>query len=178
MKAVAGTKIIENPVMAHPAHGHRQRLRARFLSAEESALTEEGLLELLLTFAIPQKDVRPLAVALLERFGSLHAVLSAVPDSLRQVMGIGDAAAVLLKLVDHLTAKNKLPSKTAKVLDLDHLQQALFPSESADAQIPQPSPILLDAPRVKQRLQRSRTPTGTTRVTNRIQICGLLSKRT
>jgi DNA repair protein RadC len=42
--------------------GHRDRLRERFLRGEESALTDEKLLELLLTYAIPQKDVRPLAL--------------------------------------------------------------------------------------------------------------------
>jgi hypothetical protein len=58
---VQETPMVEPTEKPHPK-GHRQRLRDRFLSEEASALTEESLIELLLTFAIPQKDVRPLAV--------------------------------------------------------------------------------------------------------------------
>lgn len=110
MKAVAAANIIEDEdlVMAPPMVGHRQRLRSRFLSREESALTEEGLLELLLTFAIPQKDVRPLAGTLLECFGSLQAVLNADPDILRQVIGIGDTALILIELVSYIAAQQEL----------------------------------------------------------------------
>ena len=143
--------------MAPPMVGHRQRLRNRFLSEEESALTEEGLLELLLTFAIPQKDVRPLASVLLERFGSLQAVFNAAPDLLRQIIGIGDSALVLIKLVGHLAGKNRLLSKATKVLESDNLQQTLFPSESSESQIHKPSPIPLKSRRPNRRPQRSRT---------------------
>ena len=57
--------------------GHRQRLRERFRAQGLSGFAEHEALELLLTYAIPQKDVNPLAHALLERFGSLAAVLEA-----------------------------------------------------------------------------------------------------
>ncbi len=157
MKAVAAVDITEDLVMAPPMVGHRQRLRTRFLSREESALTEERLLELLLTFAIPQKDVRPLAGTLLERFGSLQAVLNADSDVLRQVIGIGDAALVLIKLVGYLAGKHRLPSKVTEVLESDHLQQALFPSESVDSQIQKLPSVPLKHPRTSQRSQRSRT---------------------
>ena len=80
--------------------GHRQRLRERFLAGESSACTEEALLELLLTYAIPQQDVAPLARALLHQFGDLAGVLAAEPSQLLEVKGIKESSTVLLKLVD------------------------------------------------------------------------------
>ena len=55
--------------------GHRQRLRDRFANGEESSRSEEALLELLLTYAIPQKDVQPLAARLLSEYGNLSSLL-------------------------------------------------------------------------------------------------------
>ncbi len=78
--------------------GHRQRLKERFLSGDASAHTDEALLELLLTYAIPRKDVRPLAERLLAGFGDLQQVLTADPAALCAVDGIGEHAAVLLRL--------------------------------------------------------------------------------
>ena len=57
--------------------GHRHRLRSRFERASEEALEDHELLELLLTYGLPRVDTKPLARALLDRFGSLAAVLSA-----------------------------------------------------------------------------------------------------
>ena len=57
--------------------GHRQRLRDRFTVEGKDSLSEESLLELLLTYAIPRKDVQPLAKSLLAEFGTLMAVLQA-----------------------------------------------------------------------------------------------------
>ena len=56
--------------------GHRERLKAHFIAGDDGAYTDEKLLELLLTYAIPQRDVQPLAKKLLATFGSLSAVLS------------------------------------------------------------------------------------------------------
>lgn len=84
-------------------HGHRERLRGKFLKAVQAETTEAiadyELLELLLFLAQPRGDVKPLAKALLGRFGSLGAVLSAEPETLRQVKGVGDAAVAALKTV-------------------------------------------------------------------------------
>lgn len=80
--------------------GHRQRLRERFTSGEESSRSEEALLELLLTYAIPQKDIKPLAKRLLSEYGSLSSLLEAPIKSLCQSDGIKENSAVLLKLVD------------------------------------------------------------------------------
>ncbi len=85
-------------------HGHRARLRERFRRAGEVALADYELLELLLTYAIPRRDVKPQAKVLLERFGSLAGVLAAPEDELQQVEGIGPSASLLIRLVKELGA--------------------------------------------------------------------------
>ena len=80
--------------------GHRERLKERFIKGEEGAHTEVSLLELLLAYSIPQKDVLPLAKSLLEKFGSLSNVLSSDAYSLCEISGIKISSATLLKLVD------------------------------------------------------------------------------
>lgn len=79
--------------------GHRERLRQRFRRAGLEAFAPHEVLELLLTYAIPRRDVKPIAYELIARFGSLHAVLQASVDELMQVNGIGESAAVLIALM-------------------------------------------------------------------------------
>ena len=82
-----------------PDHvGHRQRLRERFL-AGGAALADYELLELLLCQALPRIDTKPLANALLKRFGSFAAVMAAAPERLQEIKGVGAAAAVMIKTV-------------------------------------------------------------------------------
>ena len=85
----------------NPPHylGHRQRLRERFLKAGFAGFADHETLELLLTLAIPRRDTKPIAKCLLDRFGSLRGTLDAPIEELRAVSGIGDVAAVALKLV-------------------------------------------------------------------------------
>ncbi|WP_033074868.1 RadC family protein [Sphingopyxis sp. MWB1] len=78
--------------------GHRARLRARLL-AEPQSLADYELVEYLLTLAIPRRDTKPLAKALLREFGSLAQLISADPESLRRVEGLGDGAIAALKIV-------------------------------------------------------------------------------
>jgi DNA repair protein RadC len=80
-------------------HGHRQRLRDRFRSAGGEALSDYELLELLLFRAIPQRDVKPLAKELLEKFGSFGEVVAAPVTRLEEVGGLGAAAITELKIV-------------------------------------------------------------------------------
>ncbi len=82
--------------------GHRERLRARFRSAGLEAFSPHEALELLLTYAIPRRDVKPIAKELLRRFGSLHAVLQATQEELMQTDGVGENAATLLTLMTPL----------------------------------------------------------------------------
>jgi len=80
-------------------HGHRERLRARFRDAGPEALSDYELLELVLFRAIPQRDVKPLAKALVARFGSFAEVVAAPRARLREVKGMGEAAVTELKIV-------------------------------------------------------------------------------
>jgi DNA repair protein RadC len=80
-------------------HGHRERLRARFREAGADALADYEMLELVLFRAIPQRDVKPLAKTLLEKFGSYAEVISAPPERLKEVDGLGDAAVTEFKIV-------------------------------------------------------------------------------
>lgn len=79
--------------------GHRERLRQRFRNAGLDAFAPHEVLELLLTYAIPRRDTKPIAYALMNRFGSLHAVLQATPGELMLVDGVGENAATLLALM-------------------------------------------------------------------------------
>ena len=79
--------------------GHRARLRQTYRQNGIEGMADHQVLELLLTYAVPRVDVNPLAHRLLDRFGSLVEVLSARPDQLQQVQGIGESAAVFLSLL-------------------------------------------------------------------------------
>jgi DNA repair protein RadC len=80
-------------------HGHRQRLRQRFLDAGSDAVSDYELLELVLFRAIPQRDLKPLAKELIARFGSFAEVIAAPRPRLGEIKGLGDAAIVELKVV-------------------------------------------------------------------------------
>ena len=80
-------------------HGHRQRLKERFLETGGDQLADYELLELVLFQALPRRDVKPLAKDLLGRFGSFAGVATAEPSLIRQVPGAGDAVVVALKTV-------------------------------------------------------------------------------
>lgn len=82
--------------------GHRERLRQRFRQAGLDAFAPHEVLELLLTYAIPRRDTKPIAYTLINRFGSLHGVLQADTEELKQVEGIGDTAATLISLMTPL----------------------------------------------------------------------------
>ena len=78
---------------------HRQRLKKKFTVSGVDAFYDYEALELLLSYAIPQKDVKPLAKDLLKNFGSLKGVMDASIRDLEGVTGIGMHTAVLIKLV-------------------------------------------------------------------------------
>ncbi|MBL8570871.1 MAG: DNA repair protein RadC [Phreatobacter sp.] len=84
-------------------HGHRERLRARFRDAGADTLADYELLELVLFRAVPRRDVKPLAKALLKRFGSFAEVVAAPELRLAEVDGVSAGIVAELKLV-HATA--------------------------------------------------------------------------
>jgi len=91
---------------AHAHHaGHRERLRQRAKVGGLVALPDYELLELYLFRTMPRGDVKPLAKALLARFGSLGGVLGATIEELATVRGVGEAAAMDIKLLHEATLR-------------------------------------------------------------------------
>jgi len=80
-------------------HGHRERLRARFAAHGFDGFHDYEVIELLLVYAIPRIDVKPIAKRLLNVFGTLAGVLDAPIVELAQVPGVGEKTAVFLTLI-------------------------------------------------------------------------------
>ena len=79
--------------------GHRQSLREKFENYEQEAFLDYELLELILTYSIPRRDVKPIAKELLNRFRTFPGVMDARPEDLEQVPGLGQNSVTLLKLI-------------------------------------------------------------------------------
>lgn len=86
-------------------HGHRQRLRERFLSGGATAIADYELLEMILFSAKPRGDVKPLAKSLLAEFGSFAKVVTATPESLYKIPDVGDAVVSAILLVQASTQR-------------------------------------------------------------------------
>lgn len=80
-------------------HGHRQRLRDRFLKSGLEGFADYEVVELLLTLAIPRSDVKQPAKALIARFGNLRGILDAPLEEMRAVKGIGAVTPVALRII-------------------------------------------------------------------------------
>lgn len=112
--------------------GHRQRLRDRFVQGGPNALQDYELLELLLFMAIPRRDVKELAKALLSHFKSLPELMAASHHELQQVKGISENTATAIKTVSALaerTMKQELMQKPilnnwTRLMDYCHMTMA------------------------------------------------------
>jgi DNA repair protein RadC len=96
-------------------HGHRERLRDRFRDAGADALSDYELLELVLFRALPRRDVKPLAKALITKFGSFAETVHAPENLLKEVGGLGDSAITEIKLIAATAsrvAKGQVKQKT------------------------------------------------------------------
>ena len=82
--------------------GHRKRLRERFGKGGAEGFHDYELLELLLTYAVPRRDVKPIAKKLIKKFGSLSGVLDAGREELEAVEEIGPISATLIRLIKEL----------------------------------------------------------------------------
>jgi DNA repair protein RadC len=117
-------------------HGHRQRLRERFLSGGRDALPDYELLELLLFMAIPRIDTKPLAKDLIERFGSFADAIAAPVERLREE-GVQEGTIAALKVVEAAAlrlAKAKVIGRPAlssweALLDYCAMEMARAPTE-------------------------------------------------
>ena len=84
---------------SHHHHGHRQRLRERFLKTGLDGFANYEVVELLLTLAIPRADVKEPGKTLIARFGNLRGILDAPIEELQQIDGIGAVAPVALRII-------------------------------------------------------------------------------
>lgn len=113
-------------------HGHRERLRQRFRENGDTALADYELLELLLFRQIARADTKPIAKALLAKFGTLAGVIGAPASRLKEVKGVGESVATDLKLVAtiaHRMLKSELREKQvlsswSSVIDYCHAAMA------------------------------------------------------
>jgi DNA repair protein RadC len=87
------------PAAAHHASGHRERLRNRLIANGGDSLQPYEALELVLCGFIPRRDVKPIAKALIARFGGVSAALAASPLELSKVDGVGEVTAAYLKAI-------------------------------------------------------------------------------
>lgn len=92
--------------------GHRSRMRERLYSGEMPCGTDDQLLEVLLFYAIPRGDTRPMAEALIDKFGSLRGVASATKAELMSVKGVGEKTAILIQTACLMARKNPVPEET------------------------------------------------------------------
>jgi DNA repair protein RadC len=106
--------------------GHRARLRERFRRTGFNGFQDYEAIELLLGYAIPRKDVKPLAKELIKRFGSLKGVLDAQFDELRSIDGLSDRSATFINILkecgtlylrEGVIEKRKKISSTSALLD-------------------------------------------------------------
>ena len=110
---------------------HRKRLRKEFLANGFNGKDDYAVLELLLFYAIPQKNVNPLAHALIDHFDSLDKVFNATHRQLMEVEGVGFNTAVLLQMIPavaarYLAANNKLGERLITSWQVREVLSPLF----------------------------------------------------
>jgi DNA repair protein RadC len=115
----AGTQCDERNVH----RGHRSRMKQRFLNHGLDEFDDHVVLELLLFYAVPQRDVNPLAHILLDHFGTLAAVFDAPVEELQKIPGVGENITVLLKMIPQV-ARRYLMSRTSFDTVLDSVEKA------------------------------------------------------
>ena len=92
---------VEQPFEDAPHYfGHRERLRQRFLAGGPDSMPDYELMELVLFAAIPRRDVKPLAKALITRFGSFAEAIAAPRKRILEVEGMSDGVATQLKILE------------------------------------------------------------------------------
>ncbi|WP_349357446.1 DNA repair protein RadC [Stappia sp.] len=122
-------------------HGHRDRLRQRFRDGGHEALQDYEMLELLLFSPIKRADTKPIAKALIARFGSFADVLAAPPARLMEVKGVGQRVVDQLKLAHAVSQRflreevRKKPVLSSWSAVLDYVRTAMAFSDREEFRI-------------------------------------------
>lgn len=99
---------------AHDGAGHRARLRQKLADSGGEALHDHELIEYLLALAIPRRDTKPLAKALLREFGGIGSLMTADWQAIARVPGMGDTSIAAIKIVQATmlrTLRNEVAEK-------------------------------------------------------------------
>lgn len=106
----------------HTHDDHRKRVKMRFMQEGLDNFDEVHALELLLFYAIPRIDTKPIARALLDRFDTFRGVLEAEPEQLEQVDGVGKNVAIYLKLLRQ-TSRYYNTQHSQKTMVFNHVSE-------------------------------------------------------
>lgn len=151
-QVAAGLAEVQHSYGSKHFHGHRERVRQKFLEHGGDAMADYELLELLLFFSVYRRDTKPLAKALLTRFGSLHGVLAAKPDQLAEIGEFGgderdrEFTAILasaVKAIGERTAKRAL--QEGPVIGSEHALAEYLDRVLADAEVEEFRVLFLDS---------------------------------
>ena len=121
--------------------GHRERLRERFVTGGADAMPDYELMELTLFAAVPRRDVKPLAKALIGRFGSFAEAIAAPRDRILEVEGASASVAIQLKIVEAAAlrlAKTRLlgrPALTSWAALIDYCAAAMARSQTEEFRV-------------------------------------------
>ncbi len=109
--------------------GHRARLKSRLKSEGAAKLDDTTVLELLLTYALPRRDTRPIAEALIQRYRTLKNVINAPMDDLVLTDGISEHTALLIGLMPEIAERLKVQSSDADNLFVSDMAGNYFVSK-------------------------------------------------
>ncbi|MBI5236645.1 MAG: RadC family protein [Deltaproteobacteria bacterium] len=117
LNTASGDERIMVMIPENPNSGHRRRLKERFANSSLEGFHDYEAIELLLTFAIPRRDVKSVAKELLRRFKGLNGVLDATVEELQTIKGVGQGAANLIALVKEAAAAylNEAPTSAKTI---------------------------------------------------------------
>ena len=127
--------------MDAPHTGHRGRLRERFVKGGAEAMPDYEMLELVLFAALPRRDTKPLAKALIARFGSFAEVIAAKRERLKEILGVGEAVISQLKIVEAAAqrlARGKVmgrPALSSWAALLDYCMAAMARSQNEEFRV-------------------------------------------
>lgn len=126
-KSGAPNESLPNTTSESKLSGHRENLRKRFAASGLDGLLQHEIVEFLLTFCIPRRDVKPHAKALLGQFKTIHNILNADEAELIEICGVGHRTAQFIRLIGEIALlyarQSLLPDKASTSDQLQNLRK-------------------------------------------------------